>query len=67
MRYLVSLKGYLPRSTILYPTLAGEAADQAVRLKDPALGDKRARKADGLSRNIPASAGFRELQTCRSW
>jgi hypothetical protein len=47
MRYLVSLKGYLPRSTILYPTLAGEAADQAVRLKDPALGDKRARKADG--------------------
>ena len=43
----MSLKGYLPRSTILYPTLAGEAADQAVRLKDPALGDKRARKADG--------------------
>jgi hypothetical protein len=32
----------MPRSTILYPTLAGEAANQVVRLKDPILGQKRA-------------------------
>jgi len=32
----------VPRSTILYPTLAPEAADQVVRLKDPVLGAKRA-------------------------
>jgi 5-methylcytosine-specific restriction enzyme subunit McrC len=32
----------LPRSTILYPTLAGEAADQVVSFKDPVLGHQRA-------------------------
>jgi hypothetical protein len=40
--YALSKNTGLPRSTILYPTLAGEAADQAVRLKDPVLGNKRA-------------------------
>jgi 5-methylcytosine-specific restriction enzyme subunit McrC len=40
--YALSKNTGVPRSTILYPTLAGEAADQAVRLKDPVLGDKRA-------------------------
>jgi 5-methylcytosine-specific restriction enzyme subunit McrC len=40
--YALSKNTGLPRSTILYPTLAGEAADQVVRLKDPVLRDKRA-------------------------
>jgi hypothetical protein len=40
--YALSKNTGLPRSATPYPTLAGEAADQVVRLKDPVLGDKRA-------------------------
>jgi 5-methylcytosine-specific restriction enzyme subunit McrC len=40
--YALSKNSGVPRSTILYPTLALEAADQVVRVKDPLLGNKRA-------------------------
>jgi 5-methylcytosine-specific restriction enzyme subunit McrC len=40
--YALSKTTGMPRSTILYPTLANGAVDQVVRLKDPILGSKRA-------------------------
>jgi 5-methylcytosine-specific restriction enzyme subunit McrC len=40
--YALSKNTGVLRSTILYPTLAGEAADQVVQLKDPVAGAKRA-------------------------
>ena len=43
--YALSKNTGVPRSTILYPTLAVEAVDQVVLLKDPILGQKRAEVA----------------------
>jgi 5-methylcytosine-specific restriction enzyme subunit McrC len=40
--YALSDNNGIPRSTILYPTLAVDAVDQVVLLKDPILGQKRA-------------------------
>jgi 5-methylcytosine-specific restriction enzyme subunit McrC len=40
--YALSKSTGAPRSTILYPTLAAEASDQVLLLKDPVLGHKRA-------------------------
>jgi len=40
--YALSKNTGIPQSIILYPTLAEEAVDQVVRLKDPILGHKRA-------------------------
>jgi 5-methylcytosine-specific restriction enzyme subunit McrC len=40
--YALSKNTGKPRSTILYPTLAAEAVEQIILLKDPILGNKRA-------------------------
>ena len=40
--YALSKNTGKPRATILYPTLAAEAVDQVVLLKEPILGNKRA-------------------------
>jgi 5-methylcytosine-specific restriction enzyme subunit McrC len=40
--YALSKDTGIPRATILYPTLAGEAIDQIMLLKEPILGHRRA-------------------------